>query len=197
MQRPDAETFIHAVIPRAPGRTPGFGAQDDRVDNGDPFDDLAVGVDGEAVGSVAAAGSVQVIYGSPAGLSTSLNALLHQACGDVEVDAEADDRFGWALAAGDIDRDGYDDLGIAVPFEDVGSPAVANPGAVSVIRGSATGMTADGDQLWAQDDTPDISSTGETDERFGLALAATRTRKLLFVNELEQGSAAAWSATSP
>ena len=40
--------------------------------NGDGFDDLAIGVPGETLGSISAAGAVEVIYGSSSGLSATL-----------------------------------------------------------------------------------------------------------------------------
>jgi D-alanyl-D-alanine carboxypeptidase len=46
---------------------------------------------------------------------------------------EAQDRFGWAVAAGDFDNDGYDDLATSAPWDDVNSgnqigTVVVNPG---------------------------------------------------------------------
>ena len=56
-----------------------------------PYEDLGVFVD---------AGMVNVIYGSPAGLSATGNQGWHQNVSDVNDIAEGDDRFGWSLAAG-------------------------------------------------------------------------------------------------
>ena len=49
----------------------------------------------------------------------------------------------------DYNGDGFDDLAIGVPDEDIG--AISNAGAVNVLYGSASGLTAAGDQLWHQD----------------------------------------------
>ena len=50
---------------------------------------------------------------------------------------------------GDFNGDGFDDLAIGVPGEDVG--AAGNAGAVNVIYGSKKGLRAKGDQFWHQD----------------------------------------------
>src|SRR5687767_9170258 len=55
---------------------------------------------------------------------------------------EAGDAFGGSLAAGDFDGDGYDDLAIGVPTEDVGSAVDA--GAMVVVYGTAAGLNAPG-----------------------------------------------------
>jgi hypothetical protein len=74
----------------------------------DGADDLAVGVPGENVGSVVDAGSVNVLYGSTGtGLSRIGSQLFTQPISAVE----ADDQFGFALAAGDFNNDGAD-LGV-------------------------------------------------------------------------------------
>lgn len=71
-------------------------------------------------------------------------------------------------AAGDFNGDGFDDLAIGVPAEDLG--AVTGAGAVSVLLGSATGLTDVGNQLWTQD-SAGILDAAETDDQFGDALA--------------------------
>ena len=62
--------------------------------------------------------------------------------------AEAGDVFKDSLACGDFDGDGFDDLAIGVPGEDIG--AVVDAGAVNVLYGSGSRLTASGDQLWHQ-----------------------------------------------
>ena len=86
---------------------------------------------------------MNVFYGSAAGLSAR-DQFWYQDVADVEGGCEADDNFGFALAAGDFDRNGYADLAIGVPHENVG--AVADAGAVNVLYGSAAGLTAAGDR---------------------------------------------------
>jgi hypothetical protein len=58
---------------------------------------------------------------------------------------------------------------VGVPHEDVG--AIANAGAVNVLYGAASGLTATGDQIWDQN-TVGISDTAEANDEFGRAPAA-------------------------
>jgi hypothetical protein len=137
--------------------------------NGDGYADLAVGVPGESIGSVASAGGVNVLYGSDAGLTADGNQFWDQDQPDIEGAPEAGDRFGETLAAGDFDGDGSADLAVGVPHESIGS--VESAGAVNLLYGSATGLSADGNQFWDQDQ-PDVEGTAEAGDDFGLALAA-------------------------
>ena len=126
----------------------------------DGFDDLAIGVPGEDVGSVSRAPARSTCSSGRRAASppraTSSGTRTAPASSDV---AEAGDRFGDALAAGDFNDDGFDDLAIGVPGEDVGD--VVDAGAVNVLYGSAGGLTAAGNQLWHQD-SPGILDVAES-----------------------------------
>jgi hypothetical protein len=137
--------------------------------NGDGRDDLAIGVPGEDVGALNSAGSVNVLYGSAAGLTSAADQIWNQATMDVEGVEEENDRFGAALAAGDFNDDGRDDLAIGSPGEDV--DAINSAGAVNVLYGSPTGLAVAGDQIWHQDVT-DVDGVAEDNDQFGAALAA-------------------------
>ncbi len=137
--------------------------------NGDGIEDLAIGVPGEAIGTTLNAGAVNVIYGSAAGLSASGNQLWHQDSNGIAGAAETEDRFGAALASGDFNRDGFDDLAIGVINEAIGS--IAGAGAVNIIYGSASGLSATGNQVWHQD-VSGIGGASEVDDHFGAALAS-------------------------
>ena len=92
--------------------------------NGDGCDDLAVGVLNENIGSVVSAGAVNIIYGSPAGLTTTSllpDQFLVQGFFNIEDVAERVDDFGATLSSGDYNGDGFDDLSIGVPYEDIGN----------------------------------------------------------------------------
>src|SRR5512133_2110231 len=102
--------------------------------NNDGAEDLAVGVPGETVNGVQLAGVVNVLYGSAGGVTGTGSQLFTQV-GDTP---EAYDQFGLALAAGDFNRDGFADLAASAPGE----------GAVSVLYGSASGLTSTGGQLF-------------------------------------------------
>ena len=100
--------------------------------NNDGFDDLAVGTPGEDSG----AGLVHVLYGSAAGLTATGSQTWGQTILGTD-SSEAGDNFGAALAAGDYNNDGFTDLAVGVPGEDIG--AATDAGLVHFIFGSATG----------------------------------------------------------
>jgi FG-GAP repeat len=144
--------------------------------NNDGRDDLAIGAQDEDVGSIVDAGAVNVIYGSASGLSTTAvrsDQFWTQNTPNVEDDAETSDNFGRSLSTGDFNNDGFADLVIGVSHEDVGSPAIVDAGAVHVIYGSASGLSATAvkpDQFWTQN-TPNVEDDAETLDRFGTALS--------------------------
>ena len=71
---------------------------------------------------------------------------------------------------GDFNDDGFDDVAIGIPDEDVGS--IENGGAVEVIYGSSSGLSATSgraDQFWTQN-SADVNDDSEFDDGFGTAL---------------------------
>jgi hypothetical protein len=134
--------------------------------DGDGFDDLAIGTPFDNPNNVIDAGSVNVIMGSAAGLTSTGNQQWTQDSTDVADAAEVGDLLGWDVAAGDFNGDGFADLAIGVPDEDL---ALSNQGAVNVLYGSAAGLSADGNQLWSQDVAGGAAHAGGG---FGNALAA-------------------------
>jgi hypothetical protein len=80
------------------------------------------------------------------------------------------------IAKGDFNGDGFGDLAIGVPFEDLSGQS--NAGAVNVIYGAKTGLVAPSTggtiplaQIWHQD-SKGIPGVAERNDRFGSALAA-------------------------
>ena len=144
--------------------------------NGDGKDDLAIGVPFEDVisGSTSSAGQVQVLYGSPSGLSAIspiTNQIWTQDSTDVDDVAEVLDLFGTYISTGDFNGDGKDDLAIGIDEEDVG--AIANAGAVEVLYGSPSGLSASSpiaDQFWTQDST-NVNDLAEGDDFFGSSVS--------------------------
>jgi hypothetical protein len=137
--------------------------------DGDGRADLAVGAPFDDVGAVDDAGAVNVLYGSAGGLTGSGSQLLVQGSGGVGSTAEAGDTFGSTLAAGDFDGDGFADLAVGAPGENVG--AIVDGGAVHVLYGSPGGLTGAGSQLFTQD-SAGVGSSIEAGDLFGDALAA-------------------------
>ncbi|WP_181198255.1 FG-GAP repeat protein [Enhygromyxa salina] len=136
--------------------------------DGDGYDDVAVGVPGDEVGGYSHAGSIAVFYGSAAGLTTSGEQILHQDSMAVGGAAKPGDFLGESMAVGDFDCDGFDDVAIGAPQDDVGS--VRDAGAVKVIYGSATGLSTIADD-WYQG-ASGVTETEEPGDRFGASLAA-------------------------
>jgi hypothetical protein len=136
--------------------------------DGDGYDDIAVGAWAEAVGSVDAAGAVNVFYGSASGITTSGEQNWSQDSSGVHGVAEEDDTFGWSLAAGDFDGDGRDDLAIGVPGEDDEDFGTDESGVVQVLYGTSAGLSETGDDIWDQEP---LEGGREDGDSFGLALA--------------------------
>ncbi len=162
-----------AVISPAHGSTAGLAAGSLQADfNNDGFIDAAVGVPFEDIGAVADAGSVNVLYGSASGLTGGAGSQqFWQGAGGVPGPAEAGDLFGFSLATGDFNNDGFADLAVGVPFEDIGS--IVDAGLVNVLYGSASGLTGAGSQqFWQGAGGGGVSGTTEAGDLFGFWLAS-------------------------
>ena len=136
--------------------------------NGDARDDLAIGVSSESIGSTSGAGAVHAIYGAAAGLASAGSQFWSQNSTDIKDAAEANDRLGSALAAGDLDGDLDDDLLAGAPGESIGTAAAA--GGVNMLLGSGSGLSSTGNLLWSQNSAA-ISEVSEAGDLFGAALA--------------------------
>jgi hypothetical protein len=133
--------------------------------NGDGFDDLAVGIVGEDLGVHTDAGAVQIFYSHRGGVVATDTQLWRQ--NSLGQTNNAGDRFGAALAAGDFNGDGYKDLAIGVPGEDIGP--IVDAGSVHVLYGSRDGLTAANSQYWHQDQ-PGIANRADPYDHFGESL---------------------------
>ncbi len=128
--------------------------------NGDGFADLAVAVPGENAG----AGVVHVLRGSAGGLTATSSQYWTQNSTGIASSEEPGDQFGASLAAGDLTGDGIADLAVGAPGENGGE------GAVHVLKGSVSGLTATGSQFWSQS-TSGISGDPAGGDHFGASLA--------------------------
>lgn len=142
--------------------------------DGDGFDDLAIGLrsDDAPIAGLADVGQVQIRFGGPSGLDTLTLAKYLWQGGSASVNApEAGDHFGESLAVGDFDDDGFDDLAIGIPGEDIN--ATSNAGAVEVRYGAANRSQAlETRRHFFEENTPDIPDTAGVGDEFGHSLAA-------------------------
>ncbi len=140
----------------------------------DGFDDLAIGAPfrGTFFGVLQSqSGGVYVVYGTQSGLATGGNQFWNQDSPGIEGVNGGFERFGFALAAGDFDGDGFDDLACGVPGEALATGVGANRGAINVIYGTTAGLNASGDQFFSQSS---LGIPGDSDkgDRFGNSLAS-------------------------
>ncbi|CAL2067511.1 conserved exported protein of unknown function [Streptomyces murinus] len=164
---PGASTGLNASAVKAlkPGIITGIGDV-----NGDGFGDIVTGADwdakdsdGTAIPDASDGGRVSVTYGSASGPATTT--AITQNTGNVPGASEKGDTFGWELDLGDINGDGYQDLVISAPEEDLNG--VTNTGMVTVLYGSASGVnTASGAQSFAQS-TTNVPGQDEKNDLFG------------------------------
>ncbi len=133
--------------------------------NDDIYPDIVVSAPGERVGRVRGAGMVHVIFGGPSGLEAR-DTVIHQNSPGIKGKANRNDNFGEALAAADFDGDGFWDLAVGVPREDVNGHEDA--GAINVIFGNGNGFSRR-DQLLHQD-KGHIPGEAEDKDFFGAPL---------------------------
>ncbi|MFE3825805.1 VCBS repeat-containing protein [Streptomyces sp. NPDC059092] len=119
---------------------------------------------------------IYVAYGGPNGVSATPKARSYtQASAGVPGLDEEGDRFGSALAIGDTDQDGYDDVIIGASYETGADPETTTAsGAITVLRGSASGITTTGAKSLTQN-SKGVPSTSENNDHFGSALAVADT----------------------
>ncbi|MDQ1017541.1 FG-GAP-like repeat-containing protein [Streptomyces afghaniensis] len=117
-------------------------------------------------------GQITVWYGGPNGPDPAQQpTVVHQDTAGVPGAGEADDGFGTAVTTGDINGDGYADVVVSAPGEDVGSAKDA--GSVTVLFGSAARLkTGSGVKSYTQD-TTGVPGSAESWDRFGSAVGLT------------------------
>jgi hypothetical protein len=135
----------------------------------DGFTDLATSARWRRVGDAWHAGVVFVLRGGSSGLDRLGAQVWSQDSPGIRDGAERLDAFGTTLVAADFDADGYADLAIGAPMEDLrGAP---DAGVVHVLYGSPDGLTADGSQVWDQA-SPGVADRPEARDQLGRSLTA-------------------------
>ncbi|MEV6754820.1 VCBS repeat-containing protein [Streptomyces sp. NPDC051214] len=117
------------------------------------------------------AGAVRVVYGSASGFSNRTAKITQDTAGVPGVGEQGDpdlndrgDQFGYSLSAGDVTGDGYPDIAVGVPGEDVDS--AGDTGAVVLLKGGANGLTGTGAQAFNQS-TAAVPGVSEGNDNFG------------------------------
>ena len=87
---------------------------------------------------------------------------------DLDGTSEPGDNFGWSVAAGDFNNDGWDDLAIGVPKENI--IGTENEGVVNVLYGSSGGLEKNHWPIWYE--TLAKGAGTEKGDSFGWSLAA-------------------------
>ncbi|WP_041997413.1 FG-GAP and VCBS repeat-containing protein [Streptomyces sp. AcH 505] len=147
--------------------------------NRDGYDDLVVGESGGPADLPQGAdgGVVGVYYGGeegPAGLEGPGGApdWWTQDSPGVPGTAERGDAWGNDLSVADVDGDGYADVAVGAPGEDVGT--VQDAGAVWLLRGAAEGLTATGAQSFDQN-TANVPGAAEAGDGWGAQIRLADT----------------------
>ena len=138
--------------------------------NGDGYMDVASGSPFEEIGGLSEqSGGVVISYGGPYGL-TWVNAELLLATDQFLVPDNDQAWFGYALAAGDFDGDGLDDLAVGAPMLDWSG--VTDTGGVYLYLGGAGTTGSLEGQVPLVYDQSLFSAAVESGDRFGSALCA-------------------------
>ncbi|WP_166027816.1 FG-GAP and VCBS repeat-containing protein [Streptomyces chilikensis] len=135
----------------------------------DGHGDLAVGRGGE--NPDLNRGYVVVQYGGASGPDTARRPVkFTQDTAGVPGAVEDEDLFGSAVAAGDVNGDGYADLAVGAPGEDLADKR--DGGAVTVLLGRAGGLSGTGAKAYDQN-TSGVAGSIEVDDNFGRTLRLT------------------------
>ncbi|MGH4035909.1 esterase [Actinomycetota bacterium Odt1-20B] len=139
--------------------------------NHDGYDDLVTGEPNplDDGGESKTGGVVGVRYGGAGGPSEDVGWWTQDTDG-VPGTAEQGDGWGSDLSVADTDGDGYADVAIGAPGEDIGT--VADAGAVWVLRGAGSGLTSKGAKSWDQD-SADIPGVPEKGDKWGAQVRLT------------------------
>ncbi|MGW2108273.1 FG-GAP and VCBS repeat-containing protein [Streptomyces sp. NPDC001948] len=139
-----------------------------RID-GDEYADLVVGrpVDGydsDLDLPLAKGGMITYVPGGANGPRGDRAKVFNQDSAGVPGAAERGDGFGASVSIGDVNGDGYGDIAVGVPGEDLGTTKDA--GSVLVLPGTVSGPTGTGTVGFNQD-TADVPGVAEANDRFG------------------------------
>jgi len=136
--------------------------------NRDGYGEVIAGAAGAEVGWHRAPGAVVSLAGRSTGLSATGVKVLSQDSSGVAGATEDEDYFGDSIGVGDVTGDGYSDVLVGVPGEDIGT--TANAGSLVLLRGSASGLTGTGSQSLDQSSSL-VPGSAETNDYFADSVA--------------------------
>ncbi|MFF6980475.1 FG-GAP repeat domain-containing protein [Streptomyces sp. NPDC008343] len=134
--------------------------------NGDGYADVVTATYGDE-GRTSLGGSVSAYLGSATGVRTQPQTTITQDTPGVPGSDEEGDWFGNALSVADVTGDGRAEVAVGTIHETIGAAKIA--GSVTVLRGSASGLTATGAQSFTQN-TAGVPGTAESADRFGASV---------------------------
>ncbi|WP_328880333.1 FG-GAP repeat domain-containing protein [Streptomyces sp. NBC_00299] len=134
--------------------------------NGDGYADVVTAAYGDE-GRTSLGGSVSAYLGSATGVRTQPQATITQDTPGVPGSDEEGDWFGNALSVADVTGDGRAEVAVGTIHETIGTAKIA--GSVTVLRGSAAGLSATGAQSFTQN-TAGVPGTAESADRFGASV---------------------------
>ncbi|MER7895663.1 FG-GAP repeat protein [Streptomyces sp. NPDC096046] len=138
--------------------------------NGDGYRDVVLRVPAADIAGREDAGAVIVLYGSASGLSAKSRVMITQNSPGVPGSAERGDYFGASTASADLDRDGYADLIVGAPYEDLEQGE--DKGMVSILWGSRSGLVS-GRALPTPDSPEDFDRIGRDVAAAGKGTSST------------------------
>ena len=164
--------------------------------NNDGYDDLVVGVPREDWNAVVDVGMIYIFSGGAAGLDDH-DQYIQQGQLTLNGNSEDYDEFSHALAASDFNGDGYDDIAVGVPLEDIDTDV--NAGWVVLLFGAPGAVSLDNTIVYQS--SAGSGADYEAGDRFGNSLAAvplqSAPQDLIFADGFESGNTNAWSDVAP
>ena len=133
--------------------------------------DLAIGIPGETTAGEANSGTAYIVYQGVGGLYPESVEAFYRGYNGLSGVPKANEQIGYALAAGDFNGDGVDDLAVGIPGTTCAG--YVNAGSVMVLLGrdDLDGLDATGVSYWNQTHAGVLDDC-EANDRFGSALVA-------------------------
>jgi hypothetical protein len=142
--------------------------------NGNGYDDIVIGQPYASESGGKSGGQVTMLPGTSTGFTTTGMSVIHQDTAYVPGGNELDDAFGASVSVGDHNADGYADVLVGVPNEDLTRDGAnrSDAGDAVLLKGTSTGLTGSG-SIGVSQDTSGVPGATETGDHFGSAVSLT------------------------